>query len=52
MSAAANAIAAKIVAVTGGYAKLKVDTFKTQIACDQQQLDAINQTGGSGRAPS
>ena len=28
VSAAANAIAAKIAAVTGGYAKLKVDTFR------------------------
>jgi uncharacterized protein involved in exopolysaccharide biosynthesis len=43
VSAAANAIAEKIVAVTGGYAKLKVDTFRKQIASDQQQLDAIDQ---------
>jgi uncharacterized protein involved in exopolysaccharide biosynthesis len=43
VSAAANAIAEKIVAVTGGYAKLKVDTFPKQIASDQQQLDAIDQ---------
>jgi uncharacterized protein involved in exopolysaccharide biosynthesis len=50
VSAAANAIADKIVAVTGGYAKLKVDTFKTQIASDQQQLDAIDQQSDQVRA--
>jgi hypothetical protein len=41
VNAAAQAIAEKIVAVTGGYARLKVNTFKTQIASDQRQLDAI-----------
>ena len=50
VSAAANAIAAKIVAVTGGYAKLKVDTFRQQIASDQQQLDAIDQQANQVRA--
>jgi hypothetical protein len=42
VNTAAQAIAEKIVAVTGGYAKLKVDTFKRQIASDQAQLDAID----------
>ena len=42
VSAAAQAIADKIAAVTGGYARLKVDTFKTQIASDQRQLDALD----------
>jgi hypothetical protein len=42
VNAAAQAIAEKIVAVTGGYAKLKVDTFKQEIASDQRQLDAID----------
>jgi uncharacterized protein involved in exopolysaccharide biosynthesis len=50
VSAAANAIAAKIVAVTGGYAKLKVDTFRQEIASDQQQLDAIDQQANQVRA--
>jgi subunit length determinant Wzz-like protein len=43
VSAAAQAIAEKIVASTGGYARLKVDTFKKEIASDQQQLDALDQ---------
>jgi hypothetical protein len=43
VSAAAQAIAEKIKAVTGGYARLKVDTFKKQIASDQKQLDAIDE---------
>lgn len=43
VNAAARAIADKIVAATGGYAKLKRDTFKRQIASDQQQLDAIDE---------
>jgi hypothetical protein len=42
VNAAAQAIAEKIVAVTGGYARLKVDTFKRQIASDQKQLEAID----------
>jgi hypothetical protein len=42
VNAAAQAIAEKIVATTGGYARLKVDTFKQQIASDQRQLDAID----------
>ena len=42
VNAAADAIAERIVAVTGGYARLKVDTFKKQIASDQAQLDAID----------
>jgi hypothetical protein len=50
VSAAANAIADKIVAVTGGYAKLKVDTFRKQIASDQQQLDAIDRQSADVRA--
>jgi uncharacterized protein involved in exopolysaccharide biosynthesis len=50
VSAAANAIADKIVATTGGYAKLKVNTFRTQIASDQQQLDAIDQQSAQVRA--
>jgi hypothetical protein len=43
VNTAVAAIAARVVAVTGGYAKLKVDTFKRQIASDQQQLDGIDQ---------
>ena len=43
VNSAARAIAEKIVAVTGGYARLKVDTFKQQIASDQKQLDAIDE---------
>ncbi len=50
VSAAANQIAAKVVATTGGYAKLKVDTFRQQIASDQQQLDAIDQQAAQVRA--
>ena len=46
----ANAIAERIVAVTGGYARLKVDTFKQQIASDQRQLDAIDQQSTQVRA--
>src|SRR5262245_53501277 len=43
VSAAANTIANRIVDITGRYAKLKVDTFRQQIASDQRQLDAIDQ---------
>ena len=43
VTAATNAIAERIVTVTGGYARQKVNTFKQQIASDQQQLDAIDQ---------
>lgn len=50
VSAAANAIAEKIVAVTGGYARLKVNTFRQLIASDQQQLDAIDQQAAQVRA--
>jgi hypothetical protein len=42
VNAAVAAIAERIVAATGGYAKLKVDTFKKQIASDQRQLDTID----------
>ena len=42
VNAAAQAIAERIVAVTGGYARLKVDTFRQQIASDQRQLDALD----------
>jgi hypothetical protein len=42
VNAAAQAIAERVVAVTGGYARLKVDTFKREIASDQRQLDAID----------
>jgi uncharacterized protein involved in exopolysaccharide biosynthesis len=42
-TAAANAIAERIVTATGGYARQKVETFKQQIASDQRQLDAIDQ---------
>jgi hypothetical protein len=42
VNTAAEAIAAKIVAVTGGYANLKVNTFRREIASDQSQLDAID----------
>jgi hypothetical protein len=50
VNAAAQAIAERIVAVTGGYAKLKINTFKTQIASDQQQLDGINNQADQVRA--
>ena len=50
VNAAAAAIADKIVGVTGGYAKLKINTFKTQIATDQEQLDAINAQADEVRA--
>ena len=50
VSSAANAIADKIVATTGGYAKLKISTFRSQIASDQQQLDAIDQQADQVRA--
>jgi hypothetical protein len=50
VNAAVAAIAARVVAVTGGYAKLKVDTFKRQIASDQQQLDGIDQQTEQVRA--
>jgi hypothetical protein len=42
VNAAAQAIAERIVAIAGGYARLKVDTFKKQIGLDQAQLDAID----------
>jgi len=42
-NAATNAIAERIVTVTGGYARQKIATFKQQIASDQRQLDAIDQ---------
>jgi hypothetical protein len=42
-NAATNAIAERIVTVTGGYARQKIGTFKQQIASDQRQLDAIDQ---------
>ena len=42
VNAAAQAIAERIVALAGGYARLKVDTFKKQIASDQAQLDALD----------
>jgi len=41
-SAAANAIADRIVAITGGYAIQKIGTLKRQIKSDQAQLDAID----------
>ncbi|HKB20684.1 MAG TPA: Wzz/FepE/Etk N-terminal domain-containing protein [Gaiellaceae bacterium] len=50
VNAAAAAIAARIVDVTGGYAKLKINTFRNQIASDQQQLDAINAQADQVRA--
>jgi uncharacterized protein involved in exopolysaccharide biosynthesis len=50
VNAAAAAIADRIVAVTGGYAKLKINTFKTQIATDQRQLDAIDAQADQVRA--
>jgi hypothetical protein len=50
VNAAVAAIAARVVAVTGGYAKLKVDTFKKQLASDQQQLDGINRQADQVRA--
>jgi hypothetical protein len=50
VSAAANAIADKIVATTGGYAKLKVDTFRQQIASDQKQMDAIDRQSSQVQA--
>jgi uncharacterized protein involved in exopolysaccharide biosynthesis len=50
VSAAANAIADRIVATTGGYAKLKVETFRQLIASDQKQLDAIDQQSAQVRA--
>ena len=50
VNAAAAAIADRIVAVTGGYARLKINTFKTQITSDQQQLDAINTQADQVRA--
>jgi len=42
-TAATNAIAERIVTVTGGYARQKIATFKQQTASDQRQLDAIDQ---------
>ena len=42
-TAATNAIAERIVTVTGGYARQKIATFKQEIASDQRQLDAIDQ---------
>jgi hypothetical protein len=42
-NAATNAIAERIVTVTGGYARQKIGTFKQQVASDQRQLDAIDQ---------
>jgi hypothetical protein len=50
VNAAVTAIAARVVAVTGGYAKLKVDTFKKQLASDQQQLDGIDRQADQVRA--
>ena len=41
-TAATNAIAERIVTVTGGYARQKIATFKQEIASDQRQLDAID----------
>jgi hypothetical protein len=43
VNAAVAAIAERVVAATGGYARQKVDTFKKQIASDQRQLDAIDE---------
>jgi hypothetical protein len=42
-NAATNAIAERIVTVTGGYARQKIATFKQQIASDQRQLDSIDE---------
>ncbi len=42
VSAAANAISDRIVAITGGYARQKIQTFRRQIKSDQEQLDGIN----------
>jgi hypothetical protein len=42
-TAATNAIAERIVTVTGGYARQKIATFKQQLASDQRQLDAIDE---------
>jgi uncharacterized protein involved in exopolysaccharide biosynthesis len=43
VTVATNAIAERIVTITGGYARQKIDTFRTQIASDQRQLDQIDQ---------
>jgi hypothetical protein len=43
VSAAANAISDRIVAITGGYARQKIQTFRRQIKSDQEQLDGIDQ---------
>jgi uncharacterized protein involved in exopolysaccharide biosynthesis len=49
VSSAANAIATRVVDITGRYATLKVDTFRQQIASDQKQLDAIDQQANQVR---
>jgi hypothetical protein len=42
VNTAVQAIAERIKALTGGYARFKVETFRKQIASDQRQLDAID----------
>jgi hypothetical protein len=42
VNAATIAIANRIVDITGGYAKLKVATFRQELANDERQLDAID----------
>jgi hypothetical protein len=43
VTAATTAIADRVAAVTGGYAKQKIETYKQQITSDRRQLDAIDQ---------
>jgi len=50
VSTATNAIAERIVAVTGGYARQKISTLRQQIASDQRQLDAIDQQSAQVQA--
>ena len=50
VSEAANAIADRIATFTGGYAKLKVDSFRQELASDDKQLAAINRQADAVQA--
>lgn len=50
VTAATTAIADRIAAVTGGYAKLKIDSFRQELASDDQQLEAISRQADAVQA--
>lgn len=50
VAAATSAIAQRIVDVVGGYARVKIKSFKEEIASDDRQLKAIEQQSSAAQA--